>query len=265
MDKSLTISKNILTNLQNTLTCQWESFKLKDIIFCKPLQGRTFVLKQGKFGLCLAFYAILAFVLALLQQPLLCGALLAFVLLAEGDRWTVRQVLQGFMLSLIVNFFSNITYMVGSFVSLPFNLLFGWDHYSFHDAVQRAFSFIVYVGALVLAVMAVLRLCREQEANVPLLSNLAYRIMGEQKPRPVKQQPMYPQGGYPQPPMPYPPQQGAMPPMQGQPGVPPQPYPVPPQGPQPPQAPVPMAQTGAPADPPAPQPAAPEQQPPQQL
>lgn len=260
MDKSLTIFKNILTNLQNTLTCRGESFKLKDTIFCKPLQGRTFVLKQGKFGICLAFYAILAFVLALLQQPLLCGALLAFVLLAEGDRWAVRQVLQGFMLSLIVSFFSNITYMVGSFVSLPFNLLFGWDHYGFHDAVQRVFSFIVYVGALVLAVMAVLRLCREQEANVPLLSNLAYRIMGEQKPRPVKQQPMYPQGGYPQPPMPYPPQQAPnqppqpMPPMQPMQGYPMQPQPA-----------QPMAEVQAPNPPvPAqPEPAQQPQQPPQ--
>lgn len=227
-------------------------------------------MKQGKFGLCLAFYGVLSFVLALLDQPLLCGLLLAFVLVAEGDRHTVRQVLQGFMLSLVVSFCLSISYMVGSFVSVPFRILLRWPNYEFNNTVQTVFSVLIYAGALILSIMAILRLIRGQEANIPVLSNLAYTIMGEKKPRPVKQQPLYPQGNYPQPPMQYPPQQGAMPPMQGQPGVPPQPYPVPPQGPQPPQAPAPMAQPAAPAEPPAPapqqpQPATPEQQPPQQL
>lgn len=195
-------------------------------------------MKQGKFGIRLAFYGILSFVLALLNQPLLCGLLLAFVLVAEGDRWAARQVTQGFLLSLVVSFFSGISYVIGSAAAVPFRILFGWyDHYEFTNTVQSVFAGIVYVGALILSILAILHLSRDQEANVPLLSNLAYHIFGEQKPpRPVKQQPVWPQ----QPPMPIPqpPQGQPQPPMQGQPvPMPMQGYPMPPQ-PQPMQQPV---------------------------
>lgn len=229
-------------------------------------------MKKGNFGICLAFYGILAFALALLNQPLLCGILLGFVLLAEGDHWAVRQVLQGFMLSLVVSFFSGISYLVGSAFSMPFRFVFGWYDYDFVNAVQSVFSFVVYAGALVLSIMAILRLCRGQDANVPVLSALAYRAFGEQKPPKPAAQPVWPQ----QPPMqPYPPQQAPgqpVPPMQG--------YPMPPQPGQPVQPPmtppVPQAapdmhgqQASAAPVPPAPQtapaPVQTEPQPPQQL
>lgn len=221
-------------------------------------------MKQGKFGLCLAFYAVLAFVLALLKQPLLCGLLLGFVLLAEGDRWAVRQVLQGFILSLVSTFFLETTYTLVS-ILVPHSFGFFYD---FVYGVLRVVSVLVYAGLLVLCVMAILRVCRDQDANIPLLSSLAYRAFGEQKPRPVKQQPVFPQAPYGQP-VPYPPQQQApgqngFPVQQGQQGMPPmqqlQGYPMPPQ---------PGAQAAPPAaapeaqNVPAPQP--PEQpQPPQQ-
>lgn len=229
-------------------------------------------MKQGKFGICLSFYAILSFVLAVLNQPVLCGILLGFVILAEGDRWAIRQVVQGFLLSLVVSFFTGISYAVGSWASIPFRVVFGWyNNYDFVNTVQGVFSFIVYAVAIVFSIMAILRLCHDQEANLPLLSPLSYRIFGEQKPRPVKQQPVFPQGNYPQPPVQYPQQmQGQpMPPMQGQPPVPPQsmpPFQVP-QVPQPPQgaAPAPQPVPDLPQNPAVPAPAAqPEQQPPQQ-
>lgn len=184
-------------------------------------------MKKGKFGISLAFYGILAFVLALLKQPLLCGLLLGFVILAEDDRWTVRQVLQGFVLSLVVSCCLDIGSVVGTVVSMPFQFLFRWTHYDFAGLasfVRFVFVFVIYMGALVFSVLAIMRLRKDQEANVPLLSNLSYRVYGEEKPRPTKQ-PVYPPQGY-QPPMPYPPQQGQagapQPPMQG--------YPMPPQG-----------------------------------
>lgn len=184
-------------------------------------------MKHGKFGICLAFYAILGFVLALLKQPLLCGLLLGFVIMAEGDRWTVRQVLQAFMLSLVVTFFLDITYTMASFVPMIFGFM-----YSFVNGVQRVVSILVYAGALVLGIIGILRVVKDQDAGLPLLSQLAWRIYGEQKPRPVRH-PVYPQQPYVQP-MQYPPQQAQpMPPMQGQPGVPQPPMPTGPVAPQP--------------------------------
>ena len=224
-------------------------------------------MKQGKFGLCLAFYAVLAFVLALLKQPLLCGLLRGFVLLAEGDKWTVRQVLQGFILSLASTFFLETAYTLVSFI-VPHSIGFFYD---FIYGVFRIVSVLAYVGLLVLCVIAILRVCRDQDANIPLLSGLAYRILGEQKPRPVKQQPVFPQAPYGQPVQQYPPQQqppvqNGFPVQQGQQGMPPmqqmQGYPMPPQqGMQAaPPAVVPDVQGGSMPQPPAVEPPQPPQQ-----
>lgn len=229
-------------------------------------------MKKGKFGLCLSFYAVLAFVLALLKQPLLCGLLLGFVIVAEDDRWAVRQVLQAFMLSLVSTFVLDTVYTLAG-ILVPYSIGFFYD---FAYGVLHVVSCLVYAGVLVLSIMAILRVCRDQEANVPLLSNLSYHVFGDQKPpKPVKQ-PVWPQQPMQQP---YPPQQAPQQPVQGQ--MPMQGYPMPSQPMQQPQgaAPVPqpmpdMQQTmqipQVPVTPPAqpaPQPvqtAQPEQQPPQQ-
>lgn len=157
-------------------------------------------MKQGKFGLRLAFYAILAFVLALLNQPLLCGLLLGFVLLAEGDQWAARQVLQGFMLSLVVFFFMDIAFTFTGLIPFRFGFLF-----DFITGAQRVVSLLAYAASVVFAILGIVRVSRDQEANLPFFSNLAYRAFGQKKPQPVKQ--VYPPQGYapPQQPMPAPP------------------------------------------------------------
>lgn len=157
-------------------------------------------MKQGKFGLRLAFYAILAFVLALLKQPLLCGLLLGFVLLAEEDQWAARQVLQGFMLSLVVFFFMDIAFAFSSLISIHPNFFS-----SFLTGVQWVVSLLAYVACAVFAILGIVRVSRDQEANLPFFSNLAFQAFGQKKPQPVKQ--VYPPQGYapPQQPMPVPP------------------------------------------------------------
>ncbi len=196
-------------------------------------------MKQGKFGIRLAFYGILAFVLALLKQPVLCGLLLGFVLVAEGDRWAARQVLQGFLLSLATTLVLDTFYTLAAII-LPHSFSFLYD---FGYGVLHVVSCLVYVGVLVLSIIAVLHIARDQDAGVPLLSHLAYHIFGEQKPPKPARQPVWPQ----QPPMQYPQQPGQPVQQPGQPvqGQPPvqqgQPVPMPMQGyPMPPQPPAPQ-------------------------
>ena len=43
-------------------------------------QGRGFLMRKDRFNICISFYAVLAFVLAILGQTLLCGMLLGFVI-----------------------------------------------------------------------------------------------------------------------------------------------------------------------------------------
>ena len=158
-------------------------------------------MKKGTFGIKLSFYAVLAFVLAFLGQTLLLGLLLGFVIVAEKDEWMTRQTMQAFFLtiavsviqgalSLISKLFSWIPTLgsisVGSIVSA----LFGWINWA------------VSVAALVFIIIAVIKVAKGNEANIPVFASLANRAYGIVKEKPVYQQPQqytqYPQ--QPQPP-----------------------------------------------------------------
>ena len=131
-------------------------------------------MKKGTFGIKLSFYAVLAFVLAFLGQTLLLGLLLGFVIVAEKDEWLTRQTMQAFFLtiavsviqgalSLISKLFSWIPTLgsisVGSIVSA----LFGWINWA------------VSVAALVFIIIAVIKVAKGKEANIPVFASLAKR------------------------------------------------------------------------------------------
>ena len=57
-------------------------------------------MRKDRFNICISFYAVLAFVLAILGQTLLCGMLLGFVIVIQKDEWLTKQVMQAFFLLL---------------------------------------------------------------------------------------------------------------------------------------------------------------------
>ena len=77
-------------------------------------------MRKGKFGICLWFYAALAFVLAFLQQSMLCILLLGFVIVAERDEWTSRQVMQATFLGLLGSFISGVLNIFSVLKAIPF-------------------------------------------------------------------------------------------------------------------------------------------------
>lgn len=156
-------------------------------------------MKKGRFGLVLCFYPIAAFAAVILKQPLLCLALLGFAVFLEKDEWAGRQTIQATALALLVSFFDQ---MVPWFVSL-FNLTFLAGFFNIVTSVLLA---LIYLAAIVLSVLGILRVMKDREANIPLASDLAYRLYGQQKPRPIPMQGIPPYGV--QPPM------GQVPPQQ---------------------------------------------------
>ena len=58
-------------------------------------------MQKGKLGICLWVYPLLAFLLAIFGQPLMCLVLFLFALGAEKDEWAARQTLQAFLLALV--------------------------------------------------------------------------------------------------------------------------------------------------------------------
>lgn len=135
-------------------------------------------MKKGKLGILLSFYGILGFILVILKLPLLCAILLGFVLFAEKDEWAVRQVLQAFMLSLIVVLFGDVVPWVAALLPLPFIS-------GFFTVAASVLSAVVYAAAIVFSIVAILKVMKDQEADLPLLSILAYGVYGKAKPIPT--------------------------------------------------------------------------------
>lgn len=177
-------------------------------------------MRKGRFGLVLCAYPILAFACVILQQPILCALVFGFALVAERDEWTGRQCLEALGLSVCAGFLRWVLTWAGDF--LPDYPYF----FSYLSIVLHILAALVYLGAILLSILAILRVVKEREADLPLLSSLALRAYGKQKPRPFP-------GSYPPP---YPPQApygtpGG--PAAGGPIPPQQPGNVPPSGPSP--------------------------------
>ena len=126
-------------------------------------------MQKGKYGICLWFYAAIAFILAILGQTLLCGLLLGFVIIAERDEWLSRQVIQAFCLC----FFSALVNTVlGIFDPLERIPLIG----SVFSVILGIISGVISLLILIFAIIALVN-------GVPLAKKFAHRAYGfvEQK------------------------------------------------------------------------------------
>lgn len=123
-------------------------------------------MRKGVFGLTYAFYAALAFILALLGQTTLCVLLLGFVIVMEKDEWVIRQVIQAAILSVVTPVISLGLGMLNIFQGVPF----------LGNAVSFFFSLISGVFVLIIlifVIIALVRVVKEQEADVPLANKFA--------------------------------------------------------------------------------------------
>lgn len=171
-------------------------------------------MKKGRFGIVLCFYPILAFAAVILRLPFLCALLFLIAIFAERDEWSGRQTVQALMLSVLVHLFTNIVPWAASLISLPF-------FSTILTTVATVLSVLVYLAAIIFSIWGIVRVMKDQEADLPLLSDLAYRLYGQRKPAPAPGQypPPYSAG-----------QPGQVPPQYQQPpqyGAPQQPYPGP--------------------------------------
>lgn len=135
-------------------------------------------MRKGKYGLVLCFYPILAFAAAILRLPLLCALDFLIVAFVEKDEWAGRQTLQALFLSLIACFFTDIVPWAASSISLPF-------FSKVLVTVVTVLSVIVHLAVIIFSIFGIVRVMKDQEADLPLLSDLAYRLYGQRKPKPA--------------------------------------------------------------------------------
>lgn len=100
-------------------------------------------MNKPKTGMYLWFYAVLAFVLAIFGQTLLCGLLLAFVILTERDSWLTCQVIQALGLC----FVNSVVGVVSSIFDLVTDYTLAGVSRFFQYNLQRAGSGNRYRGA----------------------------------------------------------------------------------------------------------------------
>lgn len=127
---------------------------------------------KGEFGLSLISIAVIAFGFAMLQQPQSVLLVVAFALLAEKDEWLNNQVLQALLLT--------ITYYIATLVA---GWVFGglaqffiwvkiYNVASVLNSVNTVVRSILYIGLIVFAILAVLRLLRGKDAGLPFIANM---------------------------------------------------------------------------------------------
>ncbi len=178
-------------------------------------------MSKGVLGIKLNFYAVVAFLLAMIGQWLPAFLVLAFVMAVEKDEWVTRQCMQAAFLGFIILVAGVLEGFAMGIISMLRNFGATLGNASgIITGVFDIFSWLLHILVLVLAIVGLSRAMRGQEANTPIVAGFADKAYGRIRPQPMyqpMQQPMYPQ--YPQQPMqqPMPPQQ----PMQ-QPPMPPQ-------------------------------------------
>lgn len=145
-------------------------------------------MKKDACGISLIFYAVLAIVLAVLNQTLLCGLVLAYAILAVKDEWLIRQCMQALFLSLISLILSLIQSCFSGLAVIP---VVGSIISGFIGVIVGIFSLIL----LIFAIIAICKVAKGNEANFPLLSTLADKAFGKVK---VFSYPQPPMGANPQ-------------------------------------------------------------------
>jgi hypothetical protein len=170
---------------------------------------------KGKYGLSMIAVAILAFVLAFFGFLEALILFLAFALILEKDQWLSRQVFQAFYLRLA---YSVLLTVIGWFFT-AINAFFGlFDAYRIINAfngIHNVIRFLLHIGLFVMALVAVLKLAKGNDAGLPFISNLVDATFGLIKKK-TKPQPQS-QTAYQQPVTPAPSQPAAAPQQQPQP------------------------------------------------
>lgn len=119
------------------------------------------------FGLKLSAIAILIFVICFFGSTEVLILLGAFALLLEKNRWLTKQAFQALYLKLSYIIALRAVGWVFDF----FRFLFGRT--GFLATTQDIINFLLGLAFLLLVLLAILRLHREEDADLPLFANLA--------------------------------------------------------------------------------------------
>lgn len=140
-------------------------------------------MKKDNFGICLSFYAVLAFVLAIFGNTTVLALLLGFVILVHKDQWLIRQVMQALFLGMVASIVNIIIGVISPIYSIPI-----LGHVI--SVTLGAASSIIDIIILVIAIIAIMRVSKGQEAEALFVKGFADKAFGIVRKTVYTQQPM---------------------------------------------------------------------------
>lgn len=144
--------------------------------------------RKGKLGVVLWIYPVAAFVAAAFGSPLICAALLLFVLALERDEWSGRQVTQALGISVVAKVLFALfalIWFIGSGVGMG---LLG----DILCVMATIFCVILVIGTWGLCILGIVRVVKDKETDIPVFKNFGYAIYGKAAPKPYpKYNPQY--------------------------------------------------------------------------
>ena len=144
-------------------------------------------MEKGKFGVRLSFYAVAAFIFAIMGYSTALILLAGVVIVGEKDEWAGRQVIQAVCLQFVSGVIGTFFGLFDFFYRIP---IFGTVWGTIVSIVQSVIAIII----LVFAIIGLVKVAGGKEAGVPLADKFANWAYGKitVKQQPVYQQPMQP-------------------------------------------------------------------------
>lgn len=140
-------------------------------------------MEKGKFGIRMSFYAVAAFIFAILGYSTALILLAGVVIVGEKNEWAGRQVIQAVCLQFVSGTIGVLFGLFDFFYRIP---IFGTVWGTIVSIVESVIAIVI----LVFAIIGLVKVAKGKEAGVPLADRFANWAYGKIT---VKQQPVYQQ------------------------------------------------------------------------
>lgn len=145
-------------------------------------------MSKGKLGLTLSSIAVIAFILSFFGFTEILVLVTGYALIVEADNWLTKQTLQALYLRFAVITISTLfSWIFSSIISF-----FSWINTGFavkiFSTVQLLFNGGLNILVLALCLLAIFKVMKNNDANLPIFSQLASKSLNAFESKKANQQ-----------------------------------------------------------------------------
>lgn len=138
-------------------------------------------MEKGKFGISMAFYAVLGFILAVLGWETALFLLAGVVIFVEKNEWASRQLIQAICLVMVSSIIAEAFTLLGCFEWTSW-ASYGTGTYALYSAWNKIKTVVYYgidIVVFLFGLLAILKVAKGKEAGVPLADKFANWAYGK--------------------------------------------------------------------------------------